>query len=111
MTNPSATLAQRLAKYAYDDSSPRAKRKEWDGPAEAGPSTPTRSGRRSTSSSKRFGVDAGDEQEESPVAIRKRSGSTRSPGSGKKPRPFASPELYAHLKPVTDHLKPDLNSG
>lgn len=31
--------------------------------------------------------------------------------SGKKPRPFAGPEVYAHLKPVTDHLRGGLDSG
>lgn len=30
---------------------------------------------------------------------------------GKKPRPFAGPEVYAHLKPVSDHLGPGLRSG
>lgn len=29
---------------------------------------------------------------------------------GKKPRPFAGPEVYAHLKPVSDHLGPGLRS-
>ena len=29
----------------------------------------------------------------------------------KKARPFAAPEVYAHLRPVNDHLKPDLSSA
>ena len=30
--------------------------------------------------------------------------------SAKKPRPYAGPEVYAHLKPVTDHLVEGLDS-
>lgn len=82
---------------------------------EAGPSTPARSpalaGKRSNTVTPKRELETEDDVVYTPVASRKRSKATKSPnGSGKKPRPFAGPEVYAHLKPVTDHLKADLDS-
>jgi len=52
-----------------------------------------------------------EEEEYHPSPSRKRKSSKTTPIKNvKKPRPFAAPEVYAHLRPVNDHLKPDLNS-
>ena len=126
----SKAFADRLAKYAFDPkpASPARTRsaRAAAGPI-AGPSTPTARksspvSARSTGKRKRVIKDDGEilaTDEESASGTTSRGGlvtaasptpGKTTPKSGKKPRPFAGPEVYAHLKPVTDHLRPDLDS-
>ena len=51
-----------------------------------------------------------DENEDIASPSRKRA-KTTPVKAVKKARPFAAPEVYAHLRPVNDHLKPDLGSA
>lgn len=77
--------------------------------AEAGPSGPSRRSKPSPTPTKRsrstssaattpFNAEAGPS-----------TPPRRPKPSPKKPRPYAGPEVYAHLKPVTDYLKPGLD--
>jgi TDG/mug DNA glycosylase family protein len=125
----SKAFADRLAKYAFDpSSSSRARTRSTraaagPGPATAlarnsspvsGPSAVKRK-RRNRADDEEFVAQDEDEYISSPSRTPARRSASSTPGrttpkSGKKPRPFAGPEVYAHLKPVTDHLKPDLDS-
>lgn len=129
----SKAFADKLAKYAYDPSSSGSPRKSLRlhvaGPSVvASPVQGRKGSRRDTVTApeaEKSGAegqagaeaetDDGEEEEEeeeyNPSPSRKRTSSRTTPIKNvKKPRPFAAPEVYAHLRPVNDHLKPDLNS-
>ncbi len=129
METPSqaTTIAAKLAKYAYPNSpllpnsksphrplAPATPTSEAGGPSTP---TPTRSRKVKREPDVEYRIedeDEGDEDSHTPSKrpkVKVKSGSSGGSGSGKKPRPFAGPEVYAHLRPVQDLLKPDLDSA
>lgn len=131
----SKSLADRLAKYSYNvDPTPSPKRQN---AKEAGPSTPPiiaspiipkeknarlvtprRKVRRERDaySSDSFDGETDDEYGEEKKRVKarvNRKGNVKigaGGGSGRKPRPFAGPEVYSHLPLLPDRIKPGLDS-
>ena len=97
----SEILAASISKYAYSPStlSLAASPLRSTATSRVGPATPTRKIKRDP--------DAEYEDEDAHQTPSKRA----TPKNGKKPRPFAGPEVYAHLRPVQDLLKLDLDSA
>ncbi|RSH95148.1 hypothetical protein EHS25_000234 [Saitozyma podzolica] len=129
----SKAFAARLAKYAYNPASSSSSRsgsgrasptvRAVTGPTVHLPASPGASSSRSVPSAMRtprsrrakrpVPVDDEDEYDESQLPSdegpsRRKMVSTKK-GQGKKPRPFAGPEVYAHLRPVPDLLGQDLD--
>lgn len=128
VTPSSHTLAGKLAKYSYSPSSRSPASPERSKPSistnEAGPSTltptritPKRKVKREADDDYTLDIESEDEGEgeeasETPSKRAKvKPGTKGSSAEKKKPRPFAGPEVYAHLRPVQDLLMPDLDSG
>ena len=93
-------IAASLSKYAYSPSSSSLAASPLRSTATSilKPTTPTRKVKRHP--------DAAYEDEDADPTPSKRA----TPKNGKKPRPFAGPDVYAHLRPVQDLLKLDLDS-
>ncbi|ORY33054.1 hypothetical protein BCR39DRAFT_520948 [Naematelia encephala] len=93
----SAALALRLAKYAYSPAGPST-------PSRSAPSPVARLPRSAQRVKQKVISDDDDDgdvyrvEEERPLKKNK-----------KKPRPYAAPEVYEHLRPIPDHLIPDLD--
>jgi hypothetical protein len=129
----SKAFAARLAKYAYNPASSSSSRsgsgrasptvRAVTGPTVHLPASPGASSSRSVPSAMRtprsrrakrpVPVDDEDEYDESQLPSdegpsRRKMVSTKK-GQGKKPRSFAGPEVYAHLRPVPDLLGQDLD--
>jgi hypothetical protein len=127
----SRAFADKLAKYAYDPTSGVSPRRSsrTAGPSMAAASPVRTPGRMvpqsgaNTTPDQRISVkrepkafdeeDYEEEVDDSPSRKRVKTSKTTPTKliKGKKPRPFAAPEVYAHLRPVNDHIKPDLNSA
>jgi hypothetical protein len=101
----SRNLASKISKYAYSPTSPSSPtaKPSRNVAMRAGPSAP--SPLKQSRGIKREYLE-GEDYTDQPSPSKKAKPST----PGKKARPFAGPEVYAHLQPVTDHLKPDLDS-
>jgi TDG/mug DNA glycosylase family protein len=131
----SKAFAARLAKYAYNPASSSSSRsgstaaraspavRAVTRPTPHLPASPGASSSRSVPAAKRtppsrrakrpipVDVDDDDDEEFEPASDEELSHrkTFKVKGQGKKPRPFAAPEVYAHLKPLPDLLGQDLD--
>ena len=115
---PDKAFLDKVSRFTYDpDQSPSKRHKAQKDPSPVGrstpiPSTSRRSKRRLAGSESGRGGTAPKIPSDQVLSTtpQKATGAkdVSTPPSKRKPRPFAGPEVYAHLSPVTDHLKEDL---
>lgn len=114
------TFATRLARFAYSPTSAgpstspsplkAIKLERGDLTVEAGPSTPSPVRASRATSTPRKRNKTGSDEEYADEDEYEEGGRKQKKKTPKKPRGFAAPEVYGHLKPVTDILRDGLDS-